>query len=90
MQQSIRYAAAAVRDLDKQEPVVGEQIRSELAAVGHTPGSARCRKLKGNSGLHAARVGPGKRYRAIYLKAQDAVTILMVGDRKDIYRRVNA
>jgi mRNA interferase RelE/StbE len=75
------YAASAARSFWKLPDDVQEAILRALLAYGRT-GEGDVKRLKGGVGLRL-RVGV---FRVIFEESKDGITILAVGDRRDIYR----
>ena len=76
---------AAERQLAKLPRQAREMVAAVLVALGTSPRPAGCVKLAGSDDLWRIRV---RQYRVIYqiLDAELIVTIVKVGDRKDVYR----
>ena len=76
---------AAERQLAKLPRQARELVAAALATLGANPRPAGCVKLAGSDDLWRIRV---RQYRVIYqiLDAELIVTIVKVGDRKDVYR----
>ncbi|WP_457653857.1 type II toxin-antitoxin system RelE family toxin [Rhodocaloribacter sp.] len=77
----LRRAQRALARLPRQDY---ERVRDAIAALAHEPRPPGCRKLTGREGWRI-RIG---RYCVIY-EIEDAirvVTVLDVGNRRDIYR----
>ena len=74
---------AAERQLAKLPRQAREMVAAALVALGTNPRPAGCVKLAGRDDLWRIRV---RQYRVIYqiLDAELIVTILKVGDRKDV------
>ena len=81
----VAVTPAAERQLAKLPRSAREMIAAVLVALGTNPRPTGCIKLTGSDGLWRIRV---KQYRVIYqiLDAELIVTIVKVGDRKDVYR----
>ena len=79
--QVLRRAQKALARLPKQDY---ERVRDAIAALADDPRPGGCKKLTGREGWRI-RVGP---YRVIYEVADIVriVTILDVGNRRDVYR----
>jgi len=77
---------AAERQLAKMPHQAREMVAAVLVALGTNPRPTGCIKLSGTEDLWRIRV---RQYRVIYqiLDAELIVTIVKVGDRKDVYRR---
>jgi mRNA interferase RelE/StbE len=76
---------AAERQLGKLPPQAREMIAAALVALGGNPRPSGCGKLAGAEDLWRIRV---RQYRVIYqiLDDQLIVTVVKIGDRKDVYR----
>ncbi|HXG56179.1 MAG TPA: type II toxin-antitoxin system RelE/ParE family toxin [Vicinamibacterales bacterium] len=76
---------AAVRQLAKLPRQAREMVAAALVTLGTNPRPVGCVKLAGRDDLWRMRV---RQYRVIYqiLDAELIVTIVNVGDRKDVYR----
>jgi mRNA interferase RelE/StbE len=76
---------AADRQLAKLPRSAREMVAAVLVTLGTNPRPAGCIKLTGSDDLWRIRV---RQYRVIYqiLDTELIVTIVKVGDRKDVYR----
>ncbi|HXG71354.1 MAG TPA: type II toxin-antitoxin system RelE/ParE family toxin [Gemmatimonadaceae bacterium] len=76
---------AAERKLAKLPRQAREMVAAALVTLGTNPRPVGCVKLAGRDDLWRMRV---RQYRVIYqiLDAELIVTIVKVGDRKDVYR----
>ena len=76
---------AAERQLAKLPRLAREMVAAVLVTLGTNPRPAGCIKLTGSDDLWRIRV---RQYRVIYqiLDTELIVTIVKVGDRKDVYR----
>ena len=76
---------AAERQLAKLPRQAREMVAAALVTLATNPHPAGCVKLAGSDDLWRIRV---RQYRVIYqiLDAELIVTIVKVGDRKDVYR----
>jgi mRNA interferase RelE/StbE len=86
----VEVAPAAERDLRKLDPHVRKRVIEDLLRLEEDPRPQAVSRLELKEKLYRIRVGPGKNYRAIY-PIQDKkliVLVLKVGDRKEVYRRV--
>ncbi len=81
----VALTPAAERQLGKLPPQAREMIAAALAALGGHPRPPGCVKLVGAEDLWRIRV---RQYRVIYqiLDDQLIVTVVKIGDRKDVYR----
>jgi len=76
---------AAERQFGKLAPQAREMIAAALVALGGNPRPPGCTQLAGADDLWRIRV---RQYRVIYEIADEQliVTIVKIGDRKDVYR----
>jgi len=76
---------AAERQLAKLSNHVREMIAAALVALAANPRPSGCRKLADAKDLWRVRV---RQYRVIYQILDDKliVTVVKIGDRKDVYR----
>jgi mRNA interferase RelE/StbE len=76
---------AADRQLAKLPPQAQEMVAAALVALASNPRPSGCVKLSATDDLWRIRV---RQYRVIYqiLDNELLVTIVKVGDRKDVYR----
>ena len=76
---------AADRQLAKLPRQAREMVAAALVTLGSNPRPAGCVKLDGSDDLWRIRV---RQYRVIYqiVAAELIVTIVKVGDRKNVYR----
>ena len=76
---------AAERQLARLPSPVREMVAAVLVTLGTNPRPAGCIKLTGSDDLWRIRV---RQYRVIdqILDTEPIVTIVKVGDRKDVYR----
>ena len=76
---------AAERQFAKLSPQAREMIAAALLALARSPRPPGCVKLAGADDLWRVRV---RQYRVIYqiLNDQLIVTVVKIGDRKDVYR----
>ena len=84
---SIRFEKSALKDLKKLPANVVKLLWNEIDTLKSDPRPHGCKKLKGTNHLFRIRCG---NYRIIY-QIQDKVLIVLViriGDRKDVYRKV--
>jgi mRNA interferase RelE/StbE len=81
----VLLAPAAERQLGKLPPQAREMIAAALVALGGNPRPSGCAKLAGAEDLWRI---PIRQYRVIYqiLDDQLIVTVVKIGDRKDVYR----
>lgn len=69
---------------------VRRKVFSDIEKLKDDPRPAGVRKMQTKEDLYRVHIGPGKKYRAIY-QIRDAVFLVLVvkvGDRKEVYRRV--
>lgn len=87
MSYSITFTPAARRRLKKLDPSIQRRLIQRIRTLATEPRPSGVRKLSGRDTLYRIRVG---RYRIIYQARDAALTILIVrvGDRKDVYRRI--
>lgn len=76
---------AAQRQFEKMSHQAREMIAAVLVALAGNPRPAGCVKLAGADDLWRVRI---RQYRVIYqvLDDQLTVTVVKIGDRKDVYR----
>ncbi|MEJ7760207.1 MAG: type II toxin-antitoxin system RelE/ParE family toxin [Gemmatimonadaceae bacterium] len=79
-------AATAARALRKLEPAVRLQVSRKIDALAQDPRPAGVKKLEGEADIYRVRVG---NFRIIYRieNRKLLILVLLVGDRKDVYRR---
>lgn len=77
----VLYTVAARKSLRGLPPDVGQKLGAKLARYAET-GVGDVRNLQGASG---ARLRSGD-YRVIFTETTDAIEVLAVGHRRDIYR----
>jgi mRNA interferase RelE/StbE len=73
------------------DPHIGKRILRDLLRLKENPRPHGVEKLETKEKLYRVYVGPGKSYRAIYQIRDEVLLVLVVkvGDRKEVYRRVN-
>jgi mRNA interferase RelE/StbE len=87
---AVQFTPAALRQVDKLDPSVGRKVVSDIEKLEENPRPRGVEKMETKEKLYRVYVGPGKNYRAIYQIRDEALLVLVVkvGDRKDVYRRV--
>lgn len=65
-------------------------MNRDILRLGDDPRPRGVEKLETADKLHRIRVGPGRRYRAIYQIRDEVLVVLVVkvGHRKEVYRGV--
>ena len=73
------------------DPHIRKRILRDLLRLKEDPRPRGAERLETQDKLYRVRVGPGQNYRAIYKVRDEALLVLVikVGDRKEVYRRVN-
>ena len=80
---NVRISRTAERQL-KKLPVDGQaRVVRTVQALATDPRPRRCRKLAGYKDVFRIRVGP---YRVLYSVRSDALIVLKIGQRKEVYR----
>ena len=84
MEYAVNFTRHAFHNLEKIREPYYTHIKQSICNLVHMPRPAGCKKLQG---LNSYRIRVG-RYRVIYdiFDRQLIITIIAVGDRKDIYR----
>jgi mRNA interferase RelE/StbE len=84
MTYTINFSRHAYQDLEKIHDPYYTRIKEAIRNLAQTPRPTGCKKLRGQS-AYRIRVG---NYRIIYdiFDKQLIITIIALGDRKDIYR----
>lgn len=88
MNYRVYLSRAAERDLRRLEREIQERVLVRLKRLGDSPTGQGTKPLSGASrGLRSLRIG---RYRACYQVEEDSrtVTVLVIGHRREIYRRL--
>ncbi len=85
MKYEVVFTRAAVRALGQIPERDRARIGKRIEALAQNPRPGGARRLQGGEGEHRIRIGA---YRVIYLidDGRLIVTVVRVGDRKDIYR----
>jgi mRNA interferase RelE/StbE len=83
-------ASAAEREIRKLDPRIRKQLSRDILSLEDNPRPPGVEKLKTKEKLYRIHVGPGKNYRAIYQIRDEILLVLVVkvGNRKDVYRRL--
>jgi mRNA interferase RelE/StbE len=73
------------------DPHIKKRVERDLLRLEDNPRPHGVEKLEAKEKLYRVYVGPGKSYRAIYQIRDEVLLVLVVkvGDRKEVYRRVN-
>lgn len=80
----IIWEFAACRQFDKLSGSIQAQLEGDIDRLGRSPLPASVELLHGSlSGTYRLRVGV---YRIIFRVQQDAIIIIAVGHRRDVYR----
>ena len=81
---------AAERSLRKLDPHIRKQVTRDILLLEVDPRPHGAAQLETAEKLYRVYVGPGKNYRAIYQVHDEVllVLIVIVGDHKDVYRRM--
>jgi mRNA interferase RelE/StbE len=80
-----------MRDLEKLNPHIRRRVFSDIEKLRENPRPPGSKLLVETAEkLYRIAVGPGKNYRAVYQIVDEIllVTIVKVGDRKEVYRRL--
>lgn len=83
MARQVLLKPSARRDFDKMPRKAQEALARKIDLLSADPQAAGEEKLAGHEGLYRIRAGD---YRAVYEKDGDTLMILLLGDRKQIYR----
>lgn len=82
----VQLSRAARKDLDKLDDSSAQRILDKLAELeDHPQPTERLQKLQGYTALYRLRVGD---WRVIGELSERTLRVLMVGHRRDIYRRL--
>ena len=81
----VELAPAAERQLSKLSPKDREMVAAAIVTLASNPRPKGCAKLSGAEDLWRLRV---RRYRVIYriLDKRLIVTVVKIGDRREVYR----
>jgi len=81
----VEFTPAAARQLGKLQGQAREMVAAAIVTLGRNPRPAGCVKLSGPGDLWRVRV---RNYRVVYRIEDDrlVVTVVKLGDRKDVYR----
>ncbi len=86
-QYRVDVTRSAAKELENLDPRTGSRVLEAVQALTDEPGPRQSRKLVGSEGAYRIRVGS---YRVLYLvdDARRVVTVIAVGHRRDVYRRM--
>lgn len=82
MNYKIIWDEKAYQDLTKLEPIITRRIEKKTNELSENPFSKDIKRLKGSTDFRL-RVGD---YRVIFAIEKDAIQILKIGHRKNIYK----
>ena len=85
---TLKFTPAALRELEKLDPSVRRKVFTDIEKLKENPRPHGVEKMETKEKLYRVYVGPGKHYRAIYQIRDEALLVVRVGERKDVYRRV--
>lgn len=87
MSYALHYGPGVERDMSRLPPAVLARVDRAILALGNTPRPVNCKKLAGQLRLYRVRVGD---WRIVYeiVEAQRIVIVLIVGHRREVYRRL--
>jgi mRNA interferase RelE/StbE len=87
---ALDFTPAALRELDKLEFSVRRKVFADIEKLKENPRPHGIEKMETKQKLYRIAVGPGNNYRAIYQIRDEVLLVLVVrvGDRKEVYRRV--
>jgi len=88
---TLEFTSGAIRDLERLDLHIRQKVFAGIEELREDPRPQGIRKMETKEELYRIRVGPGKKYRAIYQIRDEALLVLVVkvGHRKQVYRRVN-
>ena len=87
---TLEFAPAAIRELGKLDPPIRRKVFSDAEKLRENPRPHGSKKMETRDTLYRVQLGPGKNYPVVYQIRDEVLLVLvvMVGHRKDVYRRV--